>query len=63
MKLTELQIRKALPGEKPKKLSDGAGMFLLIKPTGGKLWRLKYRIKGREKMLALGRYPEVGLRG
>ncbi len=61
MKLTELQIRKAVPGEKAKKLADGAGMFLLIKPTGGKLWRLKYRIAGREKMLALGRYPEVGL--
>lgn len=61
MKLTELQVRKAAPGDKPRKLADGAGMYLLVAPTGGKLWRLKYRIDGREKTLALGRYPDVGL--
>lgn len=61
MKLTELQVRKATPGDKPRKLADGAGMYLLVAPTGGKLWRLKYRIDGREKTLALGRYPDVGL--
>lgn len=61
MKLTELQVRKAAPGDKPKKLADGAGMYLLVAPSGGKLWRLKYRIGGKEKVLALGRYPDVGL--
>ncbi|MET3650309.1 hypothetical protein ABIC75_000011 [Dyella japonica] len=61
MKLTELQVRKAAPGDKPKKLADGAGMYLLVAPSGGKLWRLKYRIDGKEKVLALGRYPDVGL--
>lgn len=61
MKLTELQVRKAAPGEKPRKLADGGGMYLLIAPTGGKLWRLKYRVDGKEKVLALGRYPDVGL--
>lgn len=61
MKLTELQVRKATPSDKPRKLADGAGMYLLVAPTGGKLWRLKYRVDGKEKVLALGRYPEVGL--
>ncbi|BDU22047.1 tyrosine-type recombinase/integrase [Dyella sp. GSA-30] len=61
MKLTELQVRKAAPGEKPRKLTDGAGMYLLVTPSGGKLWRLKYRVDGKEKVLALGRYPDIGL--
>lgn len=61
MKLTELQVRKATPGEKPRKLADGGGMYLLVAPTGGKLWRLKYRVDGKEKVLAIGRYPDVGL--
>ena len=61
MALTDVAIRNAKPGDKPFKLTDGAGMFLLVTPAGGKLWRLKYRIEGREKLLALGAYPEVGL--
>ena len=61
MVLTDVAIRNAKPGDKPFKLTDGAGMFLLVTPAGGKLWRLKYRIEGREKLLALGAYPEVGL--
>ncbi|WP_374387434.1 tyrosine-type recombinase/integrase [Sandaracinobacter sp.] len=61
MALTDIAIRNAKPGDKPFKLTDGAGMFLLVTPAGGKLWRLKYRIEGREKLLALGAYPEVGL--
>ncbi|GAB3683631.1 tyrosine-type recombinase/integrase [Salinisphaera aquimarina] len=62
MKLTATQIKNAKPGEKPYKLSDGAGMYLLVAPTGGKSWRLKYRIGGKEKLLSLGAYPEVSLR-
>lgn len=61
MPLTDVAIRSAKPGEKPIKLSDGKGMFLLVTPAGGKLWRLKYRLDGREKLLAMGAYPEVSL--
>lgn len=61
MALTDAAIRNAKPGKKAIKLTDGAGMYLLITPAGGKLWRLKYRINGREKLLAIGVYPEIGL--
>jgi integrase len=59
--LTDVAIRNAKPGVKPIKLADGGGMFLLITPAGGKLWRLKFRIDGREKLLAIGAYPDIGL--
>lgn len=61
MALTDIAIRNAKPGAKPTKLADGGGMFLLVTPAGGKLWRLKYRIDGREKTLAIGSYPEIAL--
>ena len=61
MALTDVAIRNAKPGAKAIKLADGGGMFLLVTPAGGKLWRLKYRIDGREKLLAIGAYPEIGL--
>ncbi|WP_394659260.1 tyrosine-type recombinase/integrase [uncultured Novosphingobium sp.] len=61
MALTDVAIRNAKPGTKAIKLTDGGGMFLLITPAGGKLWRLKYRVDGREKLLAIGAYPEIGL--
>ena len=61
MALTDVAIRNAKPGAKAIKLADGGGMFLLITPAGGKLWRLKYRVDGREKLLAIGPYPEIGL--
>jgi len=61
MALTDITIRKAKPREKPYKMGDTAGLFLLVQPSGGKLWRLKYRIDGKEKKLGLGTYPEVGL--
>lgn len=61
MALTDIAIKKAKPGAKPTKLTDGGGMFLLVTPAGGKLWRLKYRIDGREKLLAMGAYPDVSL--
>ncbi|MBF0259156.1 MAG: integrase arm-type DNA-binding domain-containing protein [Desulfamplus sp.] len=59
--LSELKIRQAKPGEKPYKLFDGDGLFLLITPPGGKLWRIKYRIGGKEKTLSLGKYPALSL--
>ena len=60
-KLTELGLRKAKPSSKPKKLSDGGGLFLLLHPSGSKYWRMKYRIIGKEKLLAIGVWPEVSL--
>jgi integrase len=60
--LTDTEIRAAKAPEKPVKLFDGGGLFLLVQPNGSRLWRLKYRIDGREKLLALGAYPEVGLK-
>ena len=61
MALTDVAIRKAKAGPKAYKMSDSSGLFLLVERTGGKLWRMKYRIDGREKKLAIGRYPEIGL--
>ena len=61
MALTDAAIRKAKPADKPYKLSDERGLFLLIQPSGGKWWRYKYRIAGRERVLAIGIYPDVGL--
>jgi integrase len=60
-KLSDMAIRKAEPRAKPYKMADGGGLFLLVTPSGGKLWRLKYRIDGREKLLSLGKYPDVPL--
>lgn len=61
MTLTDVAIRRAKAGPKAYKMSDSSGLFLLVERTGGKLWRMKYRIDGREKKLAIGRYPEIGL--
>jgi len=60
--LTRLQIENAKPQAKPYRLFDGKGLYLEIAPTGARLWRFKYRIGGKEKRLALGAYPEVGLK-
>lgn len=59
MPLTDVQIRNAKPQEKPYKLADGGGLHLYIAPAGGKLWRLKYRIHGKEKLLSIGGYPDI----
>lgn len=61
MPLSDIAIKSAKPQEKPYKMSDGEGMFLLVSPNGSKLWRLKYRYNQKEKLLALGTYPEVSL--
>ena len=62
MALTDTAIRLAKAGDTDRKLADGKGLYLLVTATGSKLWRLKYRIDGKEKKLALGAYPEVGLK-
>lgn len=59
--LSDMQVSKIKPQQKQRTLFDGGGLFLLITPPGGKLWRLKYRFDGKEKMLALGAYPEISL--
>lgn len=59
--LTDTSIRKAQTPTKPTKLADERGMYLLLTPSGGRLWRLKYRYAGKEKLLALGAYPDVPL--
>jgi len=61
MALTDTAIRNAKPRDREYKLSDSGGLYLLITPAGGKLWRLKFRIDGREKKLAVGSYPAIGL--
>lgn len=60
-KLTAIAVKQAKPGEKDRKLTDGAGLFLLVTTNGGKRWRYKYRYAGKEKLLALGTYPDVSL--
>lgn len=62
MPLTDITIRNAKPQERSYKLSDGKGMYLEIAPSGGKWWRLKYRIDGKEKRISLGTYPEINLK-
>lgn len=61
MALTAIQVKSAKATDKPAKLSDGGGMFLLVQPNGGKYWRLAYRFAGKQKVLALGVYPDVSL--
>lgn len=57
--LTIREIESAKPSAKARKLFDGGGLFLLVTPNGGKCWRLKYRVDGKEKLLALGTYPDT----
>lgn len=62
MALTDVAIRNAKPAGKQLKLFDGHGMFMLVTPAGQKYWRLKFRFAGKEKLLSLGVYPEIGLK-
>jgi hypothetical protein len=62
MPLSDTAVRAAKPSERPVKLFDGRGLFLLVTPAGGKLWRFKYRFADKEKLLALGKYPEITLK-
>jgi len=61
MALTDVAIRNAKPRATPYKLSDASGLHLLVTPAGGKLWRLKFRVAGKEKLLSLGGWPDVSL--
>jgi len=59
--LTDIQPRTAKPKEKPYKLADGGGLFLLINPAGAKYWRMAYRFGGVQRLLAFGKYPDISL--
>ncbi|MBO3760336.1 integrase arm-type DNA-binding domain-containing protein [Ciceribacter sp. L1K22] len=59
--LTDLQVRKAQPAEKPFRMADEKGLFLFVTPAGAKLWRLRYRRDGKEQTLSLGAYPDMTL--
>ena len=60
--LTQLQVRRARPKEKPYKLADGGGLYLEVMPSGGKLWRMKYRKPdGKENKLCFGAFPALSL--
>ena len=61
MALTDVAIKRAMPRDTPYKLGDAGGMFLWVTPSGGKLWRWSYRYDGKQKLMALGRYPDVPL--
>jgi integrase len=61
MSLSDAKARNSKPKTKPYKIADGEGLFLLITPSGSKYWRLKYFFAGKEKLLALGIYPQVTL--
>jgi len=61
MALTDTAIKNAKPKDKPYKMGDSGGLYLLVQPSGGKLWRFKYRHEGTEKKLGLGTYPDVSL--
>ena len=61
MSLNDTKIRSLKPSEKPFKVSDSHGLYLLVNPGGSRLWYLKYRINGKESRLSLGAYPEVSL--
>ena len=62
MSLTDVTVRKAKASGKTRKFFDERGLYLEVSPSGSKWWRLKYRFAGKEKRLALGVYPDVGLK-
>ncbi|WP_366941772.1 Arm DNA-binding domain-containing protein [Asticcacaulis sp.] len=62
MSLSDAVIRSAKPKTDAYKLFDTGGLYLVVNPTGSKLWRLKYRYLGKEQLLAVGVYPTVSLK-
>jgi integrase len=62
MPLTDTAIKNTKPADKPFKLADEKGLFLLVHPNGGRYWRLKYRFDGKQKGLAFGVYPDISLK-
>ena len=61
MALTDAKVKASRPAAKPLKVSDGGGLFLLVQPTGSKLWRMAYRFDHKQRTAAFGIYPDVSL--
>ena len=61
MALSDTKIRNTKPSGKPTKIYDTDGLFMIVTPVGGKWWRFKYRLDGKEKLISLGTYPEISL--
>ena len=61
-KLTATAVKNAKPRTKAYNMSDGGGLYLLVKPNGTKAWRFNYRFSGKQKTLALGVYPDISLK-
>lgn len=61
MSLTDLKIRSLKPEDKPRRYTDGGNLFVEVRPSGSKLWRYAYKFDGKQKLMALGSYPEVSL--
>lgn len=59
--LSDAKVRNAKPREKPYKLADERGLYLLVNPGGSRLWRLKYRWLGKEQLASFGAYPDISL--
>jgi integrase len=62
MPLSDASIRSALPSEKPRKMADSGGLYLLVNPSGSRWWRFDYRHHGKRKTLSMGTYPDTGLK-
>lgn len=62
MSLSDTAIKNARGRDKPFKLYDAGGLYLIVTPAGGRWWRFKYRMDGKEKLLSFGTYPDVGLK-
>ena len=61
MALTDIAIKKAKPGLRGYRLADSGGLFLFVTPAGGKSWRGKYLVDGKQKLMTFGLYPDVSL--
>ena len=62
MPLTDTRLRALKPKDRPYKVTDERGLYVEVTPTGGKLWRFRYRIGGAQKKLCIGSYPEISLK-
>ena len=61
MPLSDAKVRTLGPKDRAYKVADFDGLFVLVKPTGSRLWQMKYRFAGKEKLLSFGAYPAIGL--
>ncbi len=61
MRLTDIAVKNAKPSEKPTKISDDKGLYLLVHPNGSKYWQAAYRFDGKQKVFSIGTYPAVSL--